>query len=256
MGRRLLLIVILCYSNHLTGVSTFTAYDCADRNANYSTISLVQPRDCPEATTEYTGPTSKKFQLIQDTQEIDVIGVRCRVLRTVRVVPCGSTWAVFGGSTTYASKHTAYEQMVQVSTMDCYKAYKEGFINVGEHRFHTQLGVTKKYTKITQGAVTNDGSCTTANFHSANGEYFEDAYEETHFNITINIIVGKRYMLDDVVVFPPGIRGVYQRNHLHDAEAGTIQWSTPHTECPDTLSSAYSGEVEVYVKTTPDNKES
>ena len=239
------LIIALCAA----GSRAFTAYDCYDPRANFTTLSLLAPEPCTSIPKNYAGKKMGRIQILQGAEKLHVKAVQCKVVRTTKVIPCGRVSAIGGGGVTYAFRTTAYEQVVPILPETCQKAYDKRTITVGKETFTLEPGVTKTEPRITQGKVLPSGYCETEDsFVSANGETFVDSYEETLFRIEVRILTGRRDLADDMVVFPGAVRSGYGKKSLQDSELGTLVWKLEAHTCDQRLSSIYLGPAEIYPK--------
>ena len=227
---------------------TFRVYDCGHPKTKYRAIDLTGPAPCPTIEGTFKDPEETRIQVLQAGNDLPLEAVRCRIVRTVEVTACGNVWAVGGSSVTYASRTTAFKEPVLIERRDCEDALKGNIFNYRGKSIPVTPGKIGYAVLHTRGRVTADGECETEDFLGTDGIYVKDSVEETRLEYKFEKLSGYRSLREDRIIFPElGLTSTFSDGNIRDSQQGYIGWDASEAQCPELVSSIYTGPANILV---------
>ena len=216
-----------------------TAYSCDSPQANYTAISLYEAAPCPDPKTSYHKPETRRVQIIQAGQKLEVRGWACQASHSVIHRICGWDSLSYG-----SGGDNIYAEPLGISGPECAHAANYGRITIQGRTMHVQRGHVSKESWWTQGEESSDGTCYPDSF-SFKGKYYPSATQKMYISFKIVEVIGKLNLASGQVAFPNGVRGDYHTGWVEDAAEGTLVWKTREESCIATLSEVFRGQATI-----------
>ena len=106
---------VCLWAAYMQGAS-MRAYDCDGRGTRFESISLLETEACPDPRNDFEDPIDVTVHIIQNADERDVDGVKCRFKLNKRIVHCGFD------SLCNHEEYTLRDEPIHMSAYDCWEA--------------------------------------------------------------------------------------------------------------------------------------
>ena len=220
---------------------TIPVFDCDNQKTVFKTIDLREPSRCPDPQTDYDTPLLRTIQVVQTDAEFPITAYKCNVIMSKEVTRCGFD------SIHYGSDWPLWKAQVEVTPEECRQAVISKSMTVkGRTYSNLNYGATTSFKFYSHGSKDKEGNCATTNFRSEN-YFYQNAYEETTLEITIQHVRGTANTGTGVVFFANGLRARYQDTVIRDALEGVLVWNATTPNCEETTSQVYLGNAELHL---------
>lgn len=197
-------------------------YDCAAKDLNVTTISLLDTEPCPNyQTTNITD--SLEIQVLQEREayEVHVYGL---IELDYHITHCGMhshASEVEGGWGTI---------LLQITAEECKTIHRSRTVNVMGHQIMgLKRNSSQTNTVVLAGYAKQDGSCETGSLNIGN-KHWKDVYAVAKVHIVLKDLTGIHRIIDDKIVLPGGVSCKYSDRYCVDAQEGFITWESRETE--------------------------
>lgn len=205
------------------------AFDCKSKSVNITAVSLVTTPSCASSTKNLTYE-SVQLAVTQSTEHYELSFIRCHIESRSYMGRCGKSIDTF---------HDAglFSDVVRVSREECTKMHEKGTFRILKNGDLIDIQLTRdgqtRYSYVSRGSVTSDGSCTPGPSIVRNGREYDRPLINTELLITISSGVAIVAVEEKLMKLPNGNNCPLGIENCFDADYGDVFWRVPVPSCND-----------------------
>ncbi|XP_045470212.1 uncharacterized protein LOC123677619 [Harmonia axyridis] len=220
------------------GTQALIAYDCSDKNAEISAVSIRDVAECPTVETTYKSEPVQIKVLQKDEIKLRHVWTCCVELTRI-IMHCGmhSHSSIVTGGISNSIHRLGAEECRSIHRYRMLKLYHQeiGGINLN--------GTTSASLTI-GGALNSDGTCKGTTYQE-NGQSWQDVVIVASVKIKVSDYEAKVKIEENEISLLGGIVCPFMKGYCFDTTAGEVTWdSEPLTTCEESLSLLYLGRAE------------
>lgn len=200
-----------------TTTSGFIAYDCGAAATNFTTLSLINIKECEKPITT-PNITKTNIQLIQTVEYSHTRVIQCKIEIKRSIYYCGS-WSHVA---TVANPHIEYiEEISKPYCQDIHKSRTHYMYDTAIRDIQPNGTTTRSI--LFAGKADNSGNCEGGKYSDPYGTY-SDVVVQGQIKITIRDYLVLINFKENSVILKSGIRCWYGSERCLDTEGGYTFW--------------------------------